>query len=324
MRGDPRIAFLMVVALPLLAYAQSPTPAPYRCQGSQNVANCPPCYYNYVPVDSGMRPDGRAIANVFIENEGAGSKLWNATQAGMEKWNTATDTSSQPGTTKRPPVYFAGNQNRDDANIVVKFDESVTLAEIDINVSPPVLRIDPFYAQQLTEEELAAVIAHEIAHPYGLGNAYRSGSGCERATTIMRGATADRGRPAVLDVQERDVYQMNVFWNSRQACCANAEGRQTIEEDPCLDGDADGVSVCDGDCDDFDPSLTYDCSYYSPEPGPTPGGGGGGGSCYREYECTEYWTCGEDAYGYGCEYQGVECGQTGYCQCGGYYTYCPY
>lgn len=318
MRGDLRIAFLTALALPLLAYAQGPTP--YRCQGGQNAANCPPCYYNYVPVVSDTRPDGRDLVNVFIENEPEGSKLWNATQKGMEKWNTATDKSSEPGKTKRPPIYFEGNQNRNNANIVVKYDESVTLAEIDINASPPVLRIDPFYAQQLTPEELAAVIAHEIAHPYGLGNAYINGSGCERATTIMRGVTADRGRPAVMEVQERDVYQMNVFWSMRETCCANAEGRQTIGEDGCSDGDGDGVSVCDGDCDDFDPSLTYDCRYYDPEPYYPPDGGS---ACHQEYQCTDFWVCGEDANGYNCEYNGSECEWTSYCRCG-YNTYCSY
>lgn len=60
----------------------------------------------------------------------------------------------------------------------------------------------------------------------------------------------------------------------------DTEGR--IDEQPCCDdsdADGDGVSLCDGDCDDTDPNNTFDC-------------GGGGGECVLEPCDSGYgWSC---------------------------------
>lgn len=41
----------------------------------------------------------------------------------------------------------------------------------------------------------------------------------------------------------------------------NCDAQNRIDEEPCCtDGDGDGVTDCDGDCDDADPNKTFDCS----------------------------------------------------------------
>ncbi len=115
---------LTAVLLPLAALATSPAVlAQYSCTGSGNTANCPPCYYNQTPFTTRGEStgDGRAGVNVFIQGGGGSDSwdvspgvtenhIWGAVETAREKWNSATDTTSDPGTTHSPPYYFRENQ----------------------------------------------------------------------------------------------------------------------------------------------------------------------------------------------------------------------
>jgi hypothetical protein len=303
------LILILVLATPLT------TPAQYSCTGSGNTANCPPCYYNQTPLSNhGTNlPDGRLGINVFIQGgTGAGSwdvspgvtgnHIWGAVEAARGKWNNATDTTSNPGTTNRPPVYFHENQGGGvpAADVVIVSDSSVSYANADKGGPPSYIRINPTWAASLTQDQLAAVIAHEMGHPRGLGNAYEGASGCQNAISIMNGlVSASNPVPKYTAVQDRDVYQMNRQFNAstRGTCCADVAGSNTTYLDACQDNDYDGVSLCDGDCDDNNPNV-IEC--YPPDP------------CGYEYQmmcadkgpeyiwdnCQCWWRSGECAGGY--------------------------
>jgi len=174
--------------------------------------------------------------------------------------------------------------------------------------------------QKTGDSDLAAMIAHELGHRIGLSNSLSS-----TCNSIMR--LADRQQDGTYKMGHRitanDVRHVyyNFRYDMRQFCTDTDDKKNFLDEDEnvsptCYDMDGDGATNCQGDCDDYDPSLTYDCHYYDPDPYSPPGGGD---PCYREYECTDYWTCVDGE----CEYEGRSCGWTSYCRCG-YNTYCSY
>jgi hypothetical protein len=138
-------------------------------------------------------------------------------------WNDAVDTTSNPGTTNRPPYQFNENQAGGiaDADVVIIRDPNVPYARADNTGHPRYVRINPTWAATLTAAELKAAVAHELGHPHGLSNANTSASGCSQATTIMNGLNANL-KPIVQAVQQRDVYQMNQSLNNPGNCCALA------------------------------------------------------------------------------------------------------
>jgi hypothetical protein len=280
------IRFLVLILLltPLDANSQ------YQCTGNQNAARCPPCYYNQsAPGYHGLTDDGRRKVNVFIQGgtgsdswdnpPGSGntnSQIWDGVRDARGQWNSATDTTSNPGTTIRPPYQFNENQagGTSNADVIVIKDATTDYAYMEATGNPAYLHINPNWAATLTALELAATIAHEISHRYGLGNAYISASGCAQATTIMNGLNASL-KPIVKTVQQRDVYQMNQAFNSPGNCCADVNGSNTLmgENPDCTDYDGD--SWCsEEDCDDNDPDYQLNC----PEPTPTPT------PCFEAYE----------------------------------------
>lgn len=258
--------------------------AQHQCTGNQNASDCPPCYYNQTPpAGRGTRADGRRIINVHIRGFIIGTPdgdvidphiydSVHGTNGGRERWNTATDTTSNPGTTNRPPYYFENGQSAGEsqADVVVISDPSVTFASTDKSNIPAVVYLNPQWAATLTPDQLAGVIAHEIAHPLGLGNAYDSQgnvTGCHQAATIMNGLD-NNDRPLYTNVQQRDVYQMNRNFNAstRGECCADVNVNNSV----CEDIDRDGCTTCGGDPDDTNPN---DCSV-----------AGGGDGCNVPYE----------------------------------------
>ena len=149
------------------------------------------------------------------------------------------------------------------ADVIIIRDTGVQYAEADKVGHPRYMRINPSYAASLSQSELAAVVAHELGHPHGLGNAYSSGYGCTSATTIMNGLNATL-KPIVQQVQQRDVYQMNQAVNNPGNCCADVASSNTLAENPtCVDNDLDGWCQ-DVDCDDSHPDYNETC--------PPPGG----------------------------------------------------
>jgi hypothetical protein len=236
----------------------------YQCTGSGNNGNCPPCYYNQThQATHGTTTDGRKIVNVYINNTGwgTGSDIATAVSAGRSMWNNATDTTSNPGTTIRPPYYFQDGQSTGSAqaDVIVTADPNVAYADTVVSSHPATMRINPTWWATLNSSEKAAIIAHELAHPRGLGNAFNgaSSSGCETSDSIMRGLNTSN-KPVHLTVEERDVFQMNRYYNSPAQCCANVNSQGTIDNE-CPDADGDGLTSCGGDCDDSDPYN--DCAY---------------------------------------------------------------
>ena len=95
----------------------SPTPGQQNCNGNQNTANCPPCFYNQSNIgNTHGTTDGRFNVNVVIQYGNASGSwdtspgvtdahIWNAVfgnssvTGGTQMWNAAVDTTSNPGTT---------------------------------------------------------------------------------------------------------------------------------------------------------------------------------------------------------------------------------
>jgi hypothetical protein len=225
------------------------------------------------------------IVNVSAQNSPS-SFFGNAVDTGRDKWNNATDTTSTPGTTKRPPYVFYNTDDPSQADVVIVFDPTLNGPGQYRGETPPKIYINPNYPGW-TLDILSAVIAHELAHGRGLGNAYEQGSGCANADTIM-GSNNNH-----TEVRDRDVYQMNKNYDSQAQCCGDVTNDPGASVNACVDGDGDGVTTCDGDCNDYDPSLTYDCS----------GGGGGCEIGWCDNGCV--WSCATSSCvpiaGSGCE-----------------------
>lgn len=254
----------LALLLALMLFPLTGVQAQWFCQGNGNTANCPPCYRNQdpaIPTKGGqtwVNGVPQWIVNVSAQNSPS-SFFGNAVDTGRDKWNNATDTTSTPGTTKRPPYVFYNTDDPSQADVVIVFDPTFNGPGQYRGETPPKIIINPNYPGW-TLDILSAVIAHELAHGRGLGNAYEQGSGCANADTIMGSSNNHT------EVRDRDVYQMNKNYDSQAQCCGDASNDPGADVNACVDGDGDGVTTCDGDCNDYDPSLTYDCS-------------GGSGSC---------------------------------------------
>lgn len=136
----------------------------------------------------------------------------------MSKWNNAKDSTSTPGVTKKAPYQFQSTSSASSADVVVIFDPNLQgTGQYQSGFNPPRIVINPNWPGW-TSQNLAAVIAHELGHNRGLGNAYNPSSGCDGADSIMN------NNSQYLEVRDRDVYQMNKNYNNstRGQCCADA------------------------------------------------------------------------------------------------------
>lgn len=110
-------------------------------------------------------------------------------------------------------------------------------------------------------------VAHEFGHPLGLDNTF---SACN---SIMMGSRTDGTRPWN-HVVRADVDAVQRNYERREECVYAAQGGNIAEG--CVDEDGDGVTVCDGDCDDNNPYVTYYCGGGCPD---ADGDGATAGSC---------------------------------------------
>jgi hypothetical protein len=141
---------------------------------------------------------------------------------------------------------------------------------------------------RMNDTNLAAVVAHELAHRIGLADTQCGGTLMQN---IQPQADGSLTMPQTT-VSAQDVFHSRVNYSvgTRGTCTKldakmnylDAEGAAGAS---CTDNDNDGVSTCDGDCDDYNPSLNWDCS-----------GGGGGGNCtiselgeIGNYTCDHCW-----------------------------------
>jgi hypothetical protein len=111
--------------------------------------------------------------------------------------------------------------------------------------------------ENLTSASNCGRIAHEVGHAIGVKNTTNCAS-------IMQGANTNGTRP-YNNVTSRDVDMVNKQFNSatRGGCLGSifdAPGTEADSgENTCVDMDNDGWTVCDGDCNDNDASLAFNC-----------------------------------------------------------------
>ena len=278
MKKSLLILFCILISSPLNIRAQ------WFCQGSNNAGNCPPCYRNQtprIPTKGGQWWDADGanqghVVNVRIVNS-TNSGFTSGVEQGMNKWNTATDTTSTPGVTKKPKYKFEPTTDPNAADIEVYYDTTLAgSAQYQAGHTPPRIVINPNGPNMGDPDVFSAAVAHELGHDRGLGNAYQPASGCSGADSIMN------NNGTYKNVRDRDVFQMNTNFNdsTRGQCCGDHVGNDPGATTLCYDEDYDGVTTCAGDCNDYDPWMTYSCQF-CPE---------------QQYPCAdpihEYW----DAY----------------------------
>ena len=300
-RQAPRIETILCV---MIGYLLTPllVPGQQICSGNGNTANCPPCFYNQHNIcDAHGTTDGRFNVNVVVQyGSGSGSwdnssgvtdaHIWNAvfgnenTVGGTQLWNRAVDTTSNPGTTNRPPVYYQNGQSGGtaQADVIIVKDPNVHFATTYTGNYPYEVHINPAWAATLTDAQLAAAIAHEIAHPYGLADAYKPLTGCYYATTIMTGLDPNTNTMPVQDVQQRDVYQMNKNYANSSNCCAGDIGETALGSN-CNPDEADSCISAGGSWDDV---------YCVCNAGGDAQCGGDGYACW-DVPCCDGYVCGE-------------------------------
>ncbi len=245
---------------------------------------CPECYNNREPPAGHGTTNGRTTLNIMVEGfpSGQDETAYTAVAVASQKWNEATDTGAPGGNTI--PFYLQPNSTPEQADFIVRLGtpNGSTCASIDNTVYPHVITVS---ADAVGSGNLEAILEHELGHRLGLADATGTVA-CGGSTSIMRGHQPGNCTQVVQNIQPSDVAQVNrnADPNTRSSCTGTAPPTAFVQEEPgpeCPDNDFDGVTTCAGDCDDFDPSYTYDCSYYQyqyPE-------------CYARYEVTDYYYC---------------------------------
>lgn len=292
------LCLLMCIAATEIAYSQGQCPGCYNNTGplpgsgdAHNLtpqsncdcatANCPGCPGDNRRVlnikfdtDSsktwitGTRSDGSVIVEPSVEK---------AVVCAINQWNT-----KQGSNGARVPYFLRIDQNDSTPDIVISKQSPTTgggyattfsFEDYDQIILSPAITSVPN-----PDTNNCGRIAHEFGH---VMNVDEVTSGC---TSIMTGVNSD-GTRVDNSVQARDVdaVQRNGF--NRAANCNNTGPMVRTEESSiCPDYDGDGMTTCDGDCNDNDPTvaLPSECS-----------GGGEGCDPYAASDClglqTWYW-----------------------------------
>ncbi|HYE13446.1 MAG TPA: hypothetical protein VD968_03280 [Pyrinomonadaceae bacterium] len=272
---------------------------------------CPECFYDQVPPVGHGQVDGRTALNVFAEGFPSGQDeiVATAITVAAQGWNSATDTGAPGG--NQIPYHLQTTSEPDQADFIVRLGTPTgsACASIDITAQPPVITVS---MTAVESGNLEAILKHEFGHRFGLANAVGSAA-CGTSTSIMRGHAPGGCTMVVQEIQPSDVAQVrrNFDPSTRPTCTEPGGAASPMQEETgpsCPDNDFDGVTTCDGDCDDFDPSYTYDCYYnYYQYP-----------ECYARYEVTDYYYCTSSDGGetWSCRYQ--------YSTWEYMYTYCYY
>jgi len=196
--------------------------------------------------------------------------VYNAVTCAINQWNTARGSGNA-----LTAYYFVLDQQQTIAgatDIVVDNQPPTTgggFASSLFSTTQTQIRLDPrngnLNNNQFQSDDLCGRVAHELGHT--LGEA-RTNYTC---ATIIEGTSDLVGNRNFNTVTSADVNSVN-----QQSTAANTCGvlmGESVSDETCRDGDNDGLSVCDGDCDDTNPEVTS-C--------------GGGGGCYdpaAEYDC---------------------------------------
>lgn len=112
--------------------------------------------------------------------------------------------------------------------------------------------------------ERCGTIAHELGHPLNVTNA----DGCDSSFTIMGGYNPMTGFRYNNTIFARDVDAAQRNALNRPTCTMSYLDDRGDEPPECseMDFDEDGMTGCDGDCNDLDPFVTFECN---PGGGPT-------------------------------------------------------
>src|SRR5207247_5137011 len=182
MKAEMKVRLRLTLLVLMSSLLASPTRG-QNCTGNQNTANCPPCFYNQSNIgNTNGTTDGRFNVNVVIQYGNASGSwdtspgttdahIWNAVfgntsvTGGTQMWNTAVDTTSNPGTTNKLPVYYKNGQTggTTQANVIIVKDSNTPYAKTLTGTYQSEIHINPVWAAMLNDAELAESTAHELA-----------------------------------------------------------------------------------------------------------------------------------------------------------------
>jgi hypothetical protein len=192
-------------------------------------------------------------------------RIWNAVVCALKKWNTTRDSTGYT-----TGYFFVIDQSEGTPDILIKREQAdptdpSVLGAMDIgNTTTRVMHLTPGVELETAASDCGRV-SHEIGHGIGLKNTpFNSATNAWNCVSIMAGANAN-GTRAYNNVTTRDVDMVNKQFNAstRGGCTGSildAPGTEGHEGTTCVDMDDDGWSVCDGDCNDNDASLAFNCS----------------------------------------------------------------
>lgn len=257
------------------------------------LGDCPECYKNVTPMPgSGAASDGSSRREIKVrigpslENPPGhtNANVWNALEGcsgcpapgAISQWNGSKDAASNSTGYHLKLDQTTGNP---DINVVLVPSNNLPVGVPAASGQAkdakgnflPGKRIILLTSQILnwSQEDLAAVLAHEIGHLFGLADKYGN-SGCQ--TILNQGNSVD-GKPLTKRVQANDVQMVNKQFSeaSRQNCTrvrpttmtfgSGATPTPTPTPSPtpinCVDRDGDGVCAFQ-DCNDNNPSARFD------------------------------------------------------------------
>jgi hypothetical protein len=282
--------------------------------------DCPPCYGDRAPMTSDKRAnqltpnpqcncatagcpgcfgDNRLVVRVrfdttpgFTWSNGTDPNggqiiepsIYHAVLCAMDGWNTTPGSSGET-----VPFFFVIDQESTNPHVIVRREQPdpgvSDYASISSPATPPYeMRLTPAMSDPAwSHAERCGTIKHELGHPLNAANA----NGCtDPKYTIMSGYSRFLGTRYTNSIHARDVdaAQRNAF--NRSTCTGSyLADRRHNEPDECseMDFDEDGMTGCDGDCNDLNPFITTECHT------------GGEGVC--SFQTTEDpWLAGNDCY----------------------------
>lgn len=201
--------------------------------------------------------------------------IYNGVTCALSQWNTATGSGGS-----LTGYYFVLDQQQSiagAADIVIN-NQTPTggdFADTFHGTSQHDIRLDPrngnLNNNQFQSDDLCGRIAHEIAHTIGVASTNHT------CASIIEGISDLSGNRYFNSVYAPDVDASNRHLTATNSCGVLVGNGS---EETCRDGDNDGVTVCEGDCDDNNSGVTY-C---------------GGGGCYEPAQENDCATLGYPYY----------------------------
>ena len=227
------------------------------------------------------------------------ARLANAAGQAMGMWNAATDADG-----KSNHYYFdsvKGTQPSSSVDVIIVKRPTVNPSTGRTNpegqmetggTRPFKLFVREDVLGKLSQEDLRGFIAHELGHRIGLADSECAGS-------LMQGLKRRADGTIYLEqttVGKSDVHMSNVnYVPGIRPTCAVVDAQQDFLDssgdstaEACVDDDYDGITTCDGDCNDHDPTDSN-----PPCPTPTPPPPNPTNCTWQEFPNTGvwYWNC---------------------------------